>query len=74
VRRVRHQDLGARRVATRDVISADHGHAREFALRAGHGRETHSRHASHVFQYFLQLEHARQKTLPGFGGRIRVAR
>ena len=65
VRRIRHQDLGASRVAARVVIGADHRHAGKFALRARHRRERDGGHAGHFLEHFLQFEQAGQKALPG---------
>ena len=63
VRRLRHDDFIAGEIAARAVIGADHGHAGELAVRAGHGRERHALHARDLFQHFLQLEHAGEETL-----------
>ena len=45
------------------MIGADHRHARELALRAGHGREAHALHAGDLLQHLLQLEHAGEEAL-----------
>ena len=63
VRRVGHDDLVAREIAARAVIRADHRHAGEFAVRAGHGRERDALHARDFLQHLLQLEHAGEETL-----------
>ena len=64
----------ARAVAARGVPRADHGDAGELALRAGHGREAHARHAGDVLQDLLQLEQAGEIALTGFGRRERMTR
>ena len=63
VRRDRHDDFVAGEIAARAVIGADHGHAGEFAMRAGHGRERHALHAGDFLEHLLQLEHAGEETL-----------
>ena len=63
VRRIGHDDLGALQVAARTVIGANHRHAGELALRAGHRRQRHALHAGHVLQHFLQFIHAGEETL-----------
>ena len=66
VRGIRHDDFAPCGVAARIVVGANHRHPGEFAMRARHRRHRHAGHAGHVLQYFLQLEHAGQKALPGF--------
>ena len=65
MRRDGHDDLVARQVAARAMVRADHRHAGEFAVCAGHGRERDALHACDFFQHLLQLEHAGEETLAG---------
>jgi hypothetical protein len=55
---VRHQNLGARRIAARLVVGADHRHPGEFALRPGHRGQAYARHPGHVFEDLLQIVEA----------------
>ena len=72
--RVGHHDFAARRVAARVVVGADHRHAGEFAVRAGHRRHRHAGHAGHVLEHFLQIEHAGEEALAGLVRARRMAR
>ncbi len=72
VRGVGHDDLGAREVAARAVVGADHRDAGELALGAGHRRQRDAGHAGHVLQHFLQLEEACHDALPRRSLRQRV--
>ena len=60
-------------VAARVVIGADHRHAGELALRAGHRRERHALHAGDFLQHLLQLEHAGEEALAQRVRRERMA-
>ena len=73
VRRIRHDDLGARLVAARFVIGADHRDTSELALCARHWRQAHACHAGHVLQNFLQIIQASEKALSGGIRRQRMA-
>jgi len=72
VRGVGNDDLAAGVVIARIVIGADHRHAGEFTLRAGHRRHRYAGHAGDVFQHFLQFIHRGEETLPGFGRGMRM--
>jgi hypothetical protein len=63
VRGLRHDDLVAREVAPGAVVRADHRHAGELALRAGHRRQAHALHAGDFLQHLLQLVHAGEEAL-----------
>ena len=63
VRGLRHDDLATSRIIALSMIGPDHRHARELALRAGHGRETDPLHAGDVLEHLLQLVHAGEKSL-----------
>ena len=73
MRRLRHDDFIAGEIAARAVIGTDHGHAGEFAVRAGHGRERNALHACDLFQHFLQFEHAGEEALAQRVRRERVS-
>jgi hypothetical protein len=72
VRGVWNDDLGAREVAARAVIGADHRDPCELALRARHRRQRDTAHARDVLQHFLELVQALEHALPGRLGRKRV--
>jgi hypothetical protein len=63
MRRLGHDDLVARAVAARAVVSADHGDPGELALRPGHRRERHAFHAGDRLEHLLQLVQAREESL-----------
>ena len=75
VGRVRHQDLGAGRVAAGLVVGADHGHAGELALGPGGGCQRDGVHPGDLLEHLLQLVEAGQDALavarpaPAGGGR-----
>jgi len=73
VRSVRHHDFLSRMVAAVAVIGANHRHTGKLALRAGHRREAHTRHAGDLLQHLLQLPEAGEESLPGLLGRKRMA-
>ena len=55
---IRDQDLGSLGVAAVKVVGADHRHAGELTLGAGHGRQRERPHARDPAQHLLQLVHA----------------
>ncbi len=65
MRRIRHDQFIAMRLAARLVISTNHRHAGELTLRTRHGRQRHGIHAGDVFEHFLQFIHAGEEALPG---------
>ncbi len=74
VRRVGDDDFVARAVAARMVIRADHRHAGEFALGAGHGAQGDAFHPGHALQEFLQLVQTGEESLAVYFRRERVPR
>jgi len=57
-------------VVSRTVVRADHGDAREFALRAGHGREADGLHAGDFQQQFPAVRTCRPETLAARAERV----
>ena len=63
VGRIRHNDFSPLRITPIFVVGPNHGHPGKFTLSTGHRGQGNALHAGDILQYFLQVVHARQKTL-----------